>query len=135
MRQTTSPILIQIVLEEFFSQKAFLKTPINTFWSIHKSNEALNQIIQITKASFFATIPTDGQMISLQNLNNEVTDNSVLIWIDTRTIGVKKFCYTNFQLALTTIIEEKCFCTSLRLTVTRRGPMGLTLPQQESAWG
>ena len=86
---------------------------------VHKTDETLDQVIDITKGSRLPTLTVNRDGLTSQRLHNEVRHDAPVVRMHARAVGIENPCDLDVELVLPVIVEKERLCAALALVVTR----------------
>ena len=78
----------------------------------HEKQKPINQIIHVTETSGLATIAINGDVFARQRLNDEIADDTAIIRVHPRSVGVEDTRHPDIQIVLPFIVKEQSFSGS-----------------------
>ena len=91
--------------------------PVTSSARIHQANEAVDQIIDITKRARLQSVAEHGDIAAEQGLHDEVRYHAAVVGVHARPVGVEDARDLDAQFVLAPIIEEQGFGAALAFIV------------------
>ena len=85
----------------------------------------VNQIVDVLEGTSLTTITVDGDVFAAKCLANEIGDNTAIVRVHVRTVGVEDTHHANVEIVGTVVVEEDGLSGSLTLIVARTGSDGV----------
>ena len=81
------------------------------------ANEPLDQVVDVTERAGLTAVAVDRDRLALQRLHDEIRDDTAVVGMHARAIGIEDPGDFDFEFVLAAIIEEQRFGAALALIV------------------
>ena len=86
--------------------------------AIHQADQAIDQIVDITKETALAAVPIEGDRLTAQGLHDEITHHTAIVGQHAWTVGVEDASDADLAAVHALVIEAKGFSDAFALVVT-----------------
>ena len=86
--------------------------------TVHEEDKTINQIVNILERSSLLSVTVDGHVLTLEGLDDEVGNDSSVVWVHSGTESVEDSSDSNLDVVLSHVTVRKGLGDSLTLIVT-----------------
>lgn len=89
--------------------------------TVHEQDQTINQIVDVLERSSLGSITVNSHILTLEGLDDEVGNDSTIVWVHSWTESVEDTCDTNINTVLPHVTISQSLGDSLSLIVTCSG--------------
>jgi hypothetical protein len=86
--------------------------------SVHEENQTIHKIVDVLEGSGLATVTVHGHILALERLDDEVGDNSAVVWVHSWSEGVEDTGNPDIDIVLPLVAVGEGLGDSLAFVVT-----------------
>jgi len=87
--------------------------------SVHKADESIHLVVNVAEAASLVTLTVNGDGLVAKRLDNEVADNTAIIFKHARTVGVEDTGDADLKIVLAVVLHAESFGDTLAFIVAR----------------
>jgi len=99
--------------------------PVEIVRSVHHSNDAFNEIIDVAEGSGLGAGAVDSEVFAFECLPYEIGDDSTVEGVHARTVGIEDSDDADIELVHAEVVEAEGFCGAFAFVVAGAGSDGV----------